>query len=337
MTRRRPLVGAAARAAISVALLATVAAALDPSAIAGRLAGLRVPWVLLALAISVLQVVVLAWRWRFTAGRLGIDLPWGAAVREYYLGVLLNQVLPGGIAGDVSRAWRHARSEAPAGAAVRAVILERASGQVVMTSVAALSLLALPIAWGSAARSLGALALVAVGALGLVAVVGLVALRLWMRSAGSLSGRMWADTHAALLHRDALPAQLASALLTVASYVAVFLAAARAVGVDTPVGLLLPLVAPVLMAMLLPVTVAGWGLREGAAAALWGLVGLAPEDGVAISVAYGLVVLLSALPGLGALMPIPSGGRGRRGRRDRGRSGGTEAAGPGPGSRSDPG
>ena len=52
----------------------------------------------------------------------------------FILPILLNQVLPGGVTGDVSRAWRHARTDAPAGPAVRAVVLERLSGQVVMTT-----------------------------------------------------------------------------------------------------------------------------------------------------------------------------------------------------------
>ena len=71
---------------------------------------------------------------------------------------------------------------------------------------------------------------------------------------------------------------------------------------DTPLPVLLPLVAPVLMSMLIPVTVAGWGLREGAAAVLWGAVGLTAADGVLVSVAYGLLVLIGSLPGALFLM-----------------------------------
>ncbi len=78
---------------------------------------------------------------------------------------------------------------------------------------------------------------------------------------------------------------------------------------------MLPLAAPVLMTMLIPVSVAGWGVREGAAALLWSVVGLTPEEGAAISVTYGLIVLVAALPGVTALV-LPSAGRGRRGRPD---------------------
>ncbi len=117
------------------------------------------------------------------------------------------------------------------------------------------------------------------------------------------------------------------------SYIALYLVAARAVGVDTPLPRLLPLVAPVLMTMLIPITIAGWGVREGAAAALWGLVGLTPEDGVSISVAYGLLVLVSSAPGVPILTRVLLEGRGRRGRPVPGESDDREAAAPRRGSR----
>ena len=91
--------------------------------------------------------------------------------------------------------------------------------------------------------------------------------------------------------------QLASAIFVVATYLATYLVASRAIGMEIPTLVLLPLVAPVLMTMLIPVTVAGWGLRESAAAVLWGAVGLTAADGVAVSLAYGLIVLLCSLPG----------------------------------------
>ena len=104
--RRRLLL----RASVSIGLLAGLAWWLDLGTVASRLVQMRPVWVLLAVAISVVQVAVLAWRWRFTAGCLGVRLSFSAAWREYYLSIFLNQVLPGGVAGDVSRAWRQARA-----------------------------------------------------------------------------------------------------------------------------------------------------------------------------------------------------------------------------------
>ena len=112
------------RAGLSIALLLALAWWLDAAQILARLSQMRSEWVLLALALSVVQVFVSAWRWRFTAGRLGIDLRFGEAVREYYLSMFVNQVLPGGVVGDVSRAWRHA-----AAPAVRGGLPRRAAGR----------------------------------------------------------------------------------------------------------------------------------------------------------------------------------------------------------------
>ena len=281
---------------MSVSLLVGLARFVDASALVSRLARMQVTWVALAVAISGLQVGASAWRWRFTAGRLGMDLPFLEALREYYLATFLNQVLPGGIVGDVSRAWRHARLQVHQGSlglSARAVILERASGQAVMIMVAVVSFLSLPISLGTGVWP------VIVGAA--AAVVSAVwAFVVWVKrrpSTDSLTGRVMRDAHAALLSGRALPVQIASSVLVVGSYVATYLVAARAVDVDTPFLTLLPLVAPILMTMLIPVTVAGWGVREGAAAVLWGAVGLNGVEGVVVSVAYGLLVLLSSLPG----------------------------------------
>ncbi|MEM6761226.1 MAG: hypothetical protein AAF601_17275 [Pseudomonadota bacterium] len=52
----------------------------------------------------------------------------------------------------------------------------------------------------------------------------------------------------------------------------------------------------ILIAMLSPLSVGGWGWREGAAAALFPLIGEAPSAGVAAGVAYGATVLVAALP-----------------------------------------
>ena len=285
------------RAAVSLGLLAGLAVWLDAGAAVSRLASMQPSWVLAALAVSGVQVAVLAWRWSFTARRLGVDLPWPVAWREYYLSIFLNQVLPGGVLGDVARAWRQVRSQirvqAPGGPAVRAVVFERLSAQVVMTTAAGVSLLFLPVtvAPGSRPAMIGA---------GLLAGGLVAALIVWMRrqsSQWSLFGPILAEVGAAHLTPGAFAAQLASALVVVATYLATYLLAARAVGVETPLPVLLPLVAPVLMSMLIPVTVAGWGLREGAAAVLWGAVGLTATDGVVVSIAYGLLVLAGSAPG----------------------------------------
>lgn len=281
------------RLGVSLGLLFTVAWLLDAENVAARLAHLRAPWVLLALGISVPQIVLSAYRWRVTAGRLGIHLPFKDALREYYLATFLNQVLPGGVLGDVSRAWRHTRVQT--GPVIRTVIIERASGQAVMMAVAVFSLLVIPRTFGVDPWLAMGAAAIASGAI----VVGLLlhTRRRQARTAGGAVGSVWRDVHTALLARDVVAKQLAVSTLVVGSYIATYVVAARAVGVTTPTSVLAPLIAPVLMSMLIPTSIAGWGVREATAAGLWIVVGMTAEDGVAISATYGLLVLLSSLPG----------------------------------------
>ena len=78
--------------------------------------------------------------------------------------------------------------------------------------------------------------------------------------------------------------------------------AAQAIGSDTPLVTLVPLIPIVLLAMLLPISIAGWGVREGVAAVLWAAAGLSAVEGAAISAAYGLIILISSLPGAGVLL-----------------------------------
>ena len=197
---------------------------------------------------------------------------------------------------------RAGEAREPRGAAVRAVLLERVSGQVVMTTVAAASVVVLPATLGTGRWMWWTSIAVLAVAVGLVA----WARRRWSNDR-SLARRLWRETRAALWTGGALAVQLTISAVVVGTYLAIYVVAARAIGVGTPIGTLLPLIAPVLVTMLIPVTIAGWGVREGAAASLWRLVGLPVSDGAAISVAYGLLVLLTALPG--ALILVAGGRR----------------------------
>jgi glycosyltransferase 2 family protein len=287
------------RVLVSAGVLVLLLQVIDGADILRRLGRMDLRWAAAAVLLSVLQIMLLAWRWQFTARRLGSTLDYGDAFAEYYLGVFLNQVIPGGVMGDVARAWRQtgpsARSGAGSGAAITAVVLERASAQAIMTFAALVSTLVLLL------RPSGTLHVVAGGSIALalaalfaaVVVQGMRALS----SRGTLAGRIWRDAQAAVLQPQALVVHLVTGSVVVASYVGVFLAGALAVGVETSLLTLLPLVPPLLMTMLIPVSVAGWGIREGAAAALWGIAGLPAGDGVLISVAYGVLVLVSSLPG----------------------------------------
>ena len=285
------------RFAVSVGLLIGLGWWLDGRALLDQLENIDFRWLLVGFVVTFGQTVLSAWRWRYTAKRLGLNLSLRDAVREYYLAIFINQVCPGGIVGDLSRAWRHART-AETGPAVRAVILERLSGQMVMIVLSLGAVAALPedvigdVPYGW----------VFLVILSLVTVVVMTLVR--RRSSGneSLVEKLLHDTRIAVCSREALPRQLISSSIIVASYLLTFVIAARAIGSYTPLATLVPLIPIVLLAMLLPISIAGWGVREGVAALLWAAAGLSAVEGAAISATYGLLILISSLPGAGVLL-----------------------------------
>ncbi|SEL82710.1 conserved hypothetical protein [Halomonas daqiaonensis] len=271
---------------------------LEPGEVIDAVGPLAPGWILLALALTLPQMLLSAWRWRLTASRLELSLSWGRALREYYLAMFLNQVLPGGVAGDATRAWRHSRASGRRGSAWRAVIIERASGQLAMLVLTLLVVAISPLWQGLIGEALASLSSPGwlIGAT-LMLVIGVPVMRHLVRQPPAALAGLGEDLRRSLLASSVWPRQLAGSLLVVLSYALVFVCAARAIGVTLPLGTLMSLVPPVLIAMLIPLSLAGWGLREGAAALVWGLVGLAPAEGVAVSMAYGLLVLLASLPG----------------------------------------
>ncbi len=279
------------RITVSLGLLALLLTQVDTGAVAARLAALDARWLLPILALTVLQVIASAWRWRFTAARLGLALPLGTAIREYYLATFANQVLPGGVLGDVGRAGRHAMASGEPGPATRAVVLERASGQV---AAAIIAVAALAVGAPALPSGTGTIALMALGIIGVLAAAA--ALRARHQPAGMLA-TFWRDTKRALLGRGAWLPQITASLAIAASYVGVY--ALAGIALDTPgLATWLPLVPLVLLAMVVPVSVAGWGVRESVAATTWIAAGLNPADGTALAIAYGALVLVSSLPGL---------------------------------------
>ena len=285
------------RLALPVALLALLWQLADGPAVLARLAGSDPGWLLAALVMTNLQTVLSALRWRLTAARLGLPLPLGSAVGEYYLGALVNQTLPGGVLGDAARAVRSRK--AGLRTATQAVVIERLAGQIALFLVTLTGLaltvafpLTLPLPTGAARLPLILGASVAILGLALWAIA-----RLKPQLSARLDRAVWQPVCQAVLARAVWPQQAALGLAIVGCNLLTFDFCARATGTVLPPLAVLTLVPLILTAMLVPLSVSGWGLREGAAVALLPLGGIPPEAALAASVAFGGVILAGSLPG----------------------------------------
>jgi glycosyltransferase 2 family protein len=93
------------------------------------LADASLGWFVLSLAIMVLSVWPMAWRWQRLLAARGVHEPLRRLVRTYFVGYAAGQVLPTSLGGDASRIYETAkRHEGSGGAAAGTVLLERALG-----------------------------------------------------------------------------------------------------------------------------------------------------------------------------------------------------------------
>ena len=279
---------ALATVAVTGGLVAWALYSVDRAQVAALLVEIEWPWFLAAVLLGPIQIALSAWRWHRVSERLELPLPLSVAFPELYFATLINQVLPSGVAGDGVRVFRHGRRTESMRQALHAAMVERFSGHLLLCGLC--SVLALSL-W----------AVAPVGMLPAVAVITGGALVAWVAPAKLPGiGPFAQDARRALLRRDSWGVWGVSALL-LATFVGGLALCVLALGLPLSMSLLsgLPLL---LLAMSVPLSLGGWGLREVTATLLLPSLGLPEEAALAVSITYGLSVLVGALPGV--LVPL---------------------------------
>lgn len=238
------------------------------------------------LGLSIAIVLLLSWRWRLVSSRLSADrrgVPgplWFA--RSMWIGLAVNQLTPSTAGGDILRMAMLAGRGLTGSQAAVSVLLDRVYG---LAGLLVLCLLCAPMLKPDlftpalVSVALGSSALIA-AAIAVLASTHLVARLSWLGD----------GVRRVVTCRTAMVLVSASALGHVAN-IAVFLLIARNLGLDLPVIATMGIMSAVLLFSVLPLTVAGWGLRE-----LTLLQAFSDMDGgenlVLASITYGLFVLV---------------------------------------------
>jgi uncharacterized membrane protein YbhN (UPF0104 family) len=268
------------------------------------------PW-LAALAVLVLATVpaVSVPRWRAILACLGHALPGSMVAHALYIGAFFNQVLPSSIGGDGWRIWFCTRAGVPLGVAANSVLIERLVGLMAVLLCFALTFPILlhrvgddPVRWllwlmlaGCCGVVLG-LVFVAVAAHRLEGIRPLRAMAALGRALSSVAR----SSQVGLLLWTGVVGQLVA--------IVAFFLVSRSVGAPLSVFDCAVTLAPGLLVALVPVSLGGWGVREGAFVILLGFYGIPPAQSLVVSVLFGLALLAAALPGLVLWLCRPAGG-----------------------------
>ena len=259
-----------------------------------------------AMALLVLQAVLSAWRWQLVSRRTGAPLVRWPALRLFMTSLFYNQALPSVVPGDAARVWGASRFGGRGEAAV-GVFLDR------LLTLLALLLLA-TVSLGFLAAHGGGWLFVAPD-LVLGACFAVLAVAVAMRNrlpiilpgkAGAFAVRLAESTHRLFVSTDSFGLCFLSVVIQSLAIVALYVLARGLNLALTPVAAFMAMPV-ILLVALLPISVNGWGVREGATMAVLAGFGIGRTEAATLSVIFGLFQLALGLAG-GLFVLFPEGG-----------------------------
>lgn len=295
----RQALSLAAKVAVTAVLLWYVFGKADFAVLGARLRDFYPLLVALAALVLFFQVLVAAARWSAVIRTIHAALPFGTVLQLIFVGAFFNQTLPSVIGGDAMRVWHAYRHGLPLRAAFNSVMLDRL---VALTALMLVMLAGFPWLYRLVENQgirLGVISAMVLMLAGLVVLyVARYAPAMFSRwRLTRLVQNLSRDLHTVLATpRIALRVGGLSALLHVTAGLVVYVIA-RSLSLPISVVDCLVLVPPVILLTILPISIAGWGVRELGMISALGYAGISSSDALLISITQGVLAILVSLPG----------------------------------------
>ncbi len=255
----------------------------------------------LAVATACLFVMLLpqALRWSIVLRAMSHPTGWRTTLPITMVGLFFSQTLPSSIGGDGMRMWELRRSGLPLSAAISSVIVDRAAG---LLGICVLVTATMPVLFNlipDPAVKSGVALLVITGYSGTVVALLFDALPERLRRLPVLRqfSSLSASLRAVMLSPSPAIGAVGISVIYQLGLVAVIFTLARGIHVPVSPAACLVLVPIANLSALLPISIAGWGVREGAFVVGFGLIGIPSTDAIALSVLSGLLSMLVGLSG----------------------------------------
>ena len=256
----------------------------------------------LACLVSIVQVGICVIRWRVVLSAIKAVLSFADGLRIYMMGFFFNQALPSTVGGDAVRVYKACKGGLSLHCAINGVMRERVA---TVLGLVLLVVIATPFFIDRVGPDEATWIVPFASLLGFGGVAGLLLLMFLDRLPSKISH--WRFVHGlAMLATDTRrvflsPAHATRALgWSLAGHVNVTLMVyLLALSLDLQITWLdcMVLIPPVLLVMTLPISIAGWGVREQAMVTAFALIGVPGEGALALSILFGLIALLFGLPG----------------------------------------
>ena len=288
-----------AKVLLSIGVLVYIARGLDLHQLRANLLTVDPAMFLLALVLVGLQTFLLNARWELIMHSLGVSLDWMAGWRILMISLWFNQVLPSSAGGDAVRIWLLRQLDVPWSQAVKGVMADRFTA---LIGLVALMVVGLPLLLS---RVTDHAAILAIGGLTVAGVVGtavLLTLDRWPKriiTLGPIASfvRFGSFVRYLLLQFKRRELLFGSALLI--HLVTAAACYTLAVGLRAQLSILdaFVLIPPVILLTAVPISISGWGVREGAMVACLALVGIPSEKALSISLLMGAISVIIGVAG----------------------------------------
>jgi len=303
------------RIVISLGLLAFLLAKVGMRETWESLRGANVGYLLAVFLLYLLSIVLRSYRWRIFLNAQGVRASLPKLISLYLIGVFFNLVLPSGFGGDVVRIYELSQHSSRTASSITTVFMDRLSGFLALFAMAAS---ALAFSYRLVPPEVG-VTIIAIFLASLVGTGALFSHPLWRRLRGlpllsSLAHKesvkelyLSAQTYSLVPFVQAISLSLAfNILLMIMNYLA-----ALSFGVRISFWYFLLFIPIISFLLVLPISLGGLGVREGAYLYLFSRVGVPSSSALAISLSIYAVTVATGL--IGALIYAVEGYRGMRG------------------------
>jgi len=252
----------------------------------------------IALCLQLASTGIASFRWFIIMRRMGSVENFLFFLKSYFKGTFFNQGLPTSIGGDGIRILDCSRATGSVRDGFFGVFIDRFAG---LAGLLILNICALALGGDILPPRIRYL-LFTVLILLLFALIVLLYLRRfqlftrtrWLGIIGQLSERYFQVYSTPL----SISMQIGLSILIHLCAMTAFYLLGIGVDLNYPLTVYLVLVPPVILLTLLPISLAGWGIREGAMVGFFLFVGADKAKVLSFSILYGILVLVHSLPGL---------------------------------------
>ena len=256
----------------------------------------RLDYLAAALLLQFGSTAVSAYRWQLIMQNLHFGQNFAFYWRSYFKGMFFNQGLPTSIGGDAVRMLDIASLGFRKRDALYGVMVDRIIGLGALMSLTLLAYLLSPDLLPKQVHR-PILLIISLGAVGFFGIF-FIKYFTWLSRFPKLA---IISTIAERLHQ-ALSSQrvllvVASLLIPIFALLG-FFATGWALGLRYNLMTYFAIVPPALVLTVIPISVAGWGVREGALVGLFSLIGADKTAVLMMSLLYGLTLIIVSLPGL---------------------------------------